>query len=183
MAPGPLDAQRWGALFSEVSVANDRQFKVATRFVATRGVAEYRASIPQWVSREDVVLELGCEWGTTTRVLAKYAGEVVGTDVSQKCIDRARESNPNIRFEVLDAFDVRAALEMQRPFTVVYVDLSGFSGYRSLLDVIALMQTYATVLRPSTIVAKSGALKHLAAHLSAWPGERQGLSSATRTPL
>lgn len=147
-----------------------------TLFVATRGVAEYRASVPHFVSKKDVVLELGCEWGTTTRVIAQYSGEVLGTDVSEKCIDRARKLHPDIRFEVLDAFDVRSALQLQRPFTVIYVDLSGFSGYRSLLDVVALLQTYATVLQPSTIVVKSGALKHFASRLVAWQGapEHQG---------
>ena len=149
-------------------MANDRQFKIDAKFIATRGVAEYRASIPRYVTKEDSVLELGCEWGTTTTILAEHAGEVIGTDVSRECIDRARLRYPGIRFEVLDAFDVRAALDFGKQFSVIYIDLSGFSGYRSLLDVIALLQTYATILRPRTIVIKSGALKHLATHLVAW---------------
>ncbi|HYZ91821.1 MAG TPA: class I SAM-dependent methyltransferase [Actinomycetota bacterium] len=149
-------------------MANDRQFKVDTRFVATRGVAEYRRSITQVVRSDDIVLELGCEWGTTTRELAAVAQEVIGTDVSKECICRARQSHPGIRFEVLDAFDVRSALDLGTAFTVVYMDLSGVSGYRSLLDLVALMQMYATVLRPRTIVVKSGALKHFASHCAVW---------------
>ncbi len=167
-APPALYAAFGRFLFRRTPVANDRQFKVRTRFVATRGVAEYRATIPHYVTKRDVVLELGCEWGTTTRVLAEHALEVIGTDVSEKCIERARELHPKIRFEV--AFDVLGALQLERSFTVIYVDLSGFSGYRSLLDVIALLQTYATVLQPSTIVVKSGALKHFATHIVAWQG-------------
>jgi hypothetical protein len=93
----------------------------------------------------------------------------VGTDVSPDCIARARRTYPHLRFEVLDAFDVRAALQLGRPFTKVYVDLSGLSSYRALLDVIALLTMYATVLRPDVIVAKSGALKHFASHCAAWP--------------
>jgi tRNA/tmRNA/rRNA uracil-C5-methylase (TrmA/RlmC/RlmD family) len=149
-------------------MANDRQFKVRTRFVATRGVSEYRATIGALIRPDDVVLELGCEWGTTTKLLASVARTVIGTDVSEECIGRARRSHPCVRFEVLDAFDVRAALDLGEGFTVVYVDLSGFSGYRSLLDVIALLQMYATVLRPRLIVTKSGALKHFAANCEAW---------------
>ena len=118
-------------------MANDRQFRWATRFVATRGVKEYRATIPEFVREDDVVLEMGCEWGTTTALLAARCREVIGTDVSPVCIQRARQMHPELRFEVLDAFDVRAALDIDRPFTKVYLDLSGFSGYRSLLDVIA----------------------------------------------
>jgi trans-aconitate methyltransferase len=152
----------------EVRMANDRQFKVRTNFVATRGVGEYRDTIASLVRPDDDVLELGCEWGMTTKLLATAARSVVGTDVSQECIERARASHPCIRFEVLDAFDVRAALDLTEDFSVVYLDLSGFSGYRSLLDVIALMQMYAVVLRPRLIVAKSGALKQFASNCTAW---------------
>jgi trans-aconitate methyltransferase len=120
--------------------------------VATRGVKEYRDTIPVFVGPQDSVLELGCEWGTTTALLAACCSNVVGTDVSSACIKRARQRHPGIRFEVLDAFDVRAALDLGQAFTRVYFDLSGFSGYRSLLDVIALLTTYATVLRPEVIV-------------------------------
>ena len=101
--------------------------------------------------------------------LAGHAREVVGRDVSPECVARARRTHTGLRFEVLDAFDVRAAHNLGRPFTKVYADLSGFSGYRSLLDVIALLTMYATVLRPDTVVVKSGALKHLAAHCAPWP--------------
>lgn len=149
-------------------MANERQFKLRTRFVATRGVQEYRATIEPLITPDDVVLELGCEWGTTTALLAQRCREVVGTDVSPDCIERARCTHPGLRFEVLDAFDVRAALRLDRPFTKVYLDLSGLSGYRALLDVISLITMYATVLRPNTIVVKSGSLKHFAAHCMAW---------------
>src|SRR6266536_6115501 len=149
-------------------VANEQQFKLRTRIIATRGVQEYRSTIAALVTRRDIVLELGCEWGSTTRLLAQHCDEVIGTDVSPKCIERARQSHPALRFEVLDAFDVRAALDLGLPFTKVYLDLSGLSSYRALLDVIALTTMYATVLRPDTVVAKSGSLKHFASHCWAW---------------
>ena len=153
-------------------MANENQFKLRTRFIATRGVQEYRATIEPLVTPEDVVLELGCEWGTTTALLARHCQQVIGTDVSRECIARARRTHPDLRFEVLDAFDVRAALtlgqRLERPFTKVYLDLSGLSSYRALLDVIALMNMYATVLRPDTIIVKSGSLKHFASHCAAW---------------
>ncbi len=152
-------------------MANDRQYRWSTRLVATRGVKEYRGTIAAWVEAEDTVLELGCEWGTTTALLAARCKEVIGTDVSLDCIERARQQHPGIRFEVLDAFDVRAALDLGKPFTKVYFDLSGFSGYRSLLDVIALLTMYATVLRPEAIIVKSGALKHFATHCLPWSAE------------
>lgn len=149
-------------------MANDGQFRPRTKYIATRGVAEYRQTIASVVGSHDRVLELGCEWGATTTLIARQCPEVVGTDVSADCIDRARKSHPELRFEVLDAFDVRAALDLDVRPTKVYVDLSGLSGYRSLLDVIALLNMYATVLRPELIVAKSGALKSFASRCSAW---------------
>lgn len=142
---------------------------VPTTFVATRGVAEYRATIPACLEPDDSVLEIGCEWGPTTACLAHRCRAVLGTDISQKCIDRARASHPDLEFAVLDGFDVRAALALDRAFTAVYIDMSGLSGYRGLLDVIALLQMYATVLRPRVIVVKSGGLKHFLAHSLAWP--------------
>jgi trans-aconitate methyltransferase len=160
-------------------MANESQFKLRTQFVATRGVQEYRATVPALVTPEDVVLELGCAFGTTTAHLGRHAREVVGTDVSPECVGRARRTYPGLRFEVLDAFDVRAALDPGRPFTKVYADLSGFSGYRALLDVIALLTMYATVLRPDTVVVKSGALKHFAAHCAAWQGDAQHRPSSS----
>ena len=149
-------------------MANENQLKLKTRFIGTRNVKEYRATIPVWVNEDDVILEIGCEWGMTTRVLAEHCKEVIGTDISSDCIERAKERHPDLQFQVLDGFDVRAALDMGKKFTKIYIDISGMSGYRSLLDVISLLTMYATVFRPEAIVIKSGALKHFASHCIAW---------------
>ena len=149
-------------------MANEKQFRTRTIFVATRGVKEYRESIETWVDEADTVLEIGCEFGTTTVQLAARAGTVVGTDISAECIERARRTHPDLRFEVLDAWDMKATMAMGLPFTKVYMDISGLSGYRSLLDLLALLNMYATVLAPKAIVVKSGSLKHLAEHCVAW---------------
>ena len=149
-------------------MANEKQFKVRTKFIATRGVKEYRATIPVWVKPQDVVLEIGCEWGTTTVLIAPHCKQVIGTDVSEEVIQRARREHPHIRFEVLDAFDVRAAGKLGDHFDKIYIDMSGLSGYRSLLDTISLVNMYATVFRPDAIIIKSGALKDFAANCIPW---------------
>ena len=151
-------------------MANDKQLKLKTMLVGTRGVQEYRATIPHWVRRDDMVLEIGCEWGTTTALLAPHCREVIGTDVSAECIAVARRKHPHLRFEVLDAYDLQAALRLERHFSKIYIDVSGLSGYRSLLDVIALLNMYATLFAPEAIIVKSGALKNFAAHCVAWGG-------------
>ncbi|MCS6862330.1 MAG: class I SAM-dependent methyltransferase [Abditibacteriales bacterium] len=163
-------------------MAHDRQFKWKTKFIATRGVKEYRETIPVWVNQNDVVLEIGCAWGTTTALIAPRCQEVIGTDVSPEVIARAREKHPHLRFEVLDAFDVRAALDLGKPFTKIYIDISGVSGYRSLLDAIALLTMYATVLCPEAIIVKSGALKHFASQCIPWRGLSQVESYAKAAP-
>jgi hypothetical protein len=149
-------------------MANERQFRPRSRIIATRGVGEYRETIPSVVAVDDVVLELGCEWGTTTALLARCTPKVIGTDVSAVCIERARKMHPELDFRPLDAFDVRGALELGEVFSVIYLDLSGLSGYRGLLDLIALVNSYAAVVRPRTIVVKSGALKNFARRCTAW---------------
>ena len=143
-------------------------FESQTEFIATRGVKEYRDTIPTWVNSDDVVLEIGCEWGTTTTLIAPHCKKIIATDISEKCIERAREMYPELHFEVLDGFDVRAALELAEPFSKIYIDISGLSGYNSLLDTIALLTSYATILRPEAIIVKSGALKRFASHCSPW---------------
>jgi len=149
-------------------MANDKQFKLQTRYVATRGVKEYRETIAKWVTPTDTVLEVGCAWGSTTTLLAARCREVIGTDISPEVIVRARERHPQLHFELLDAYDVRSALAFGRQFTKIYIDVSGFSGYRSLLDLIALLTMYATILQPEAIIVKSGALKQFAGQCIAW---------------
>jgi trans-aconitate methyltransferase len=153
-------------------MANEKQFKLNTMFVGARSVKEYRQTISTWVNRDDVVLEIGCEWGTTTALIAPCCKEVIGTDVSPECIEHARQIHPHIHFEVLDAYNVLKALAFNRAFTKIYIDVSGLSGYRSLLDVIALLNMYATVLAPQAIIVKSGSLKNFAAHCVAWQAAR-----------
>jgi len=149
-------------------MTNDKQFQIKTKFIATRGVQEYRQTIPIWVTEKDIVLEIGCEWGTTTAIIAPLCQKVIGTDISQACVNRARYLHPNICFELLDGFDVRAALNFGMTFTKIYIDMSGLSGYRSLLDTISLLQMYATTLRPEAIIVKSGSLKLFTAQCQPW---------------
>ncbi|MCH8290596.1 class I SAM-dependent methyltransferase [Candidatus Poribacteria bacterium] len=150
-------------------MANKNQlFEANTTFIGTRGVKEYRETIPVWINSNDIVLELGCEWGTTTTLIAQHCKEVIATDISPKCIGRAREMYPDLHFEVMDGFDVKAALDLDKPFSKIYIDISGLSGYNSTLDTISLLMMYANVLRPEAIIVKSGALKRFAAHCIAW---------------
>ncbi len=151
-------------------MANDQQFKLKTLFVGTRGVKEYRASIERYVEPGDKILEVGCEWGTTSELIHPKCDTLLATDVSLKCIKRAREMRPDIQFETLDVYDVPRAQAFGIDFNKMYIDVSGLSGYRSVLDVLALLNMYGTVFQMDTIVIKSGALKELGKRVVAWSG-------------
>ena len=143
-------------------MANENQFKLTTKFIATRGVDEYRQTIPIWIRPEDKVLEIGCEWGTTSTLIAAKCPNLIATDISLDCIQVARQKYPGIRFETLDAFNIRQAMKFGIQFTKIYIDMSGLSSYRALLDVISLMNLYASVFAPEAIIIKSGSLKQFA---------------------
>ena len=149
-------------------MANDQQYKLKTLYIGTRGVQEYRASISRYIFPQDNVLEIGCEWGTTSELIYERCQNLIATDISSKCIERARTMRPQIRFEVLDVYDVRKALDFSVDFNKMYIDVSGLSGYRSLLDVISLLEMYSRVFPLETIVIKSGALKNFAQRCEAF---------------
>lgn len=149
-------------------MANEKQFKIATKFIATRGVEEYRQTIPMWVKPEDSILEIGCEWGTTSTLIWEKCKNLIATDISLDCIKVARTKYPKLRFETLDAFDIKQAMGLGDKFTKIYIDMSGLSSYRALLDVIALMNMYAAVFGPEAIIIKSGSLKLFAKNCVAW---------------
>ncbi len=149
-------------------MANENQYKIQTLFVGTRGVKEFRESINTYISKTDKVLEIGCEWGTASVLIHPKCAQLIATDISLKCIERAREMRPDIHFETLDVYDIRRAQSFGVAFNKMYIDVSGLSGYRSLLDVLALLNMYASVFKMEVIVIKSGALKELGRRLIAW---------------
>jgi len=151
-------------------MANEQQYKLKTLLVATRGVEEYRASIPKYISAQDRVLEIGCEWGTTSEILFKYSKNILATDISSVCITEAKRVRPFISFDTLDVFNIKRAISFGVDFNKMYIDVSGLSGYRSLLDVIALLDLYASVFPMEAIIIKSGALKNFARRCIAWEG-------------
>jgi 2-polyprenyl-3-methyl-5-hydroxy-6-metoxy-1,4-benzoquinol methylase len=56
------------------------------------------------------VLDLGCGPGYESMRLHTLGAEVVGVDFSAQSIDIARRRNPECRFELMDFFDIDAAL-------------------------------------------------------------------------
>eukprot|EP01126_Amoeba_proteus_P038723 TRINITY_DN4050_c0_g1_i10.p1 TRINITY_DN4050_c0_g1~~TRINITY_DN4050_c0_g1_i10.p1 ORF type:complete len:413 (-),score=59.09 TRINITY_DN4050_c0_g1_i10:1405-2643(-) len=61
------------------------------RVVATFGVNQYRQMIPFVCLKDDTVLEIGCQHGITTLLIARHCteGKVYGVDIGQQSIERA----------------------------------------------------------------------------------------------
>lgn len=152
-------------------MSNEKQYKLKTLFIGTRGVKEYRASIEKFIKPEDRVLEIGCEWGTTSELIYQRCKNLIATDISLKCIERARKMRPSIKFETLDVFNIKQAVGFNVSFNKMYIDVSGLSGYRSLLDVMSLLNMYASVFDMGVIVVKSGALKEFGKRCIAFEGQ------------
>lgn len=149
-------------------MANEKQYRSQALYIATRGVKEYRATISEQIKPHDIVLEVGCEWGTTSELIYPRCKNLLATDISDECISRAKQMRPEIQFETLDVYDLKKALSFGLDFTKMYIDVSGLSGYRSLLDVIALLNMYAATFPLVSITVKSGALKDFAKRCIAW---------------
>jgi hypothetical protein len=92
-----------------------------TQYVASIGVEKYRRTIPFTVHKGDVVLEIGCHFGTSTALLHGAAlrapsqsdetpnvniekGGCLGVDIGRKIINAARKNYDHIPFEVADAW-------------------------------------------------------------------------------
>jgi protein-L-isoaspartate O-methyltransferase len=95
-----------------------------SRILITKGVKEYRRTIPCFVKKQDSVLEIGCAWGTTSALLYRFAGTLIAIDKGAS-LPKAKELYPHIHFVQMDGFDISRILGLETKFTVVYIDISG----------------------------------------------------------
>lgn len=143
------------------------------QIVLTKGVKEYRQTIPHYVSDQDTVLEIGCAWGTTSNLLYKSGKYVVAIDKG-KSLALAKKEYPHIHFEQLDGFDISAVLRLGIKFNKVYIDIS---GCRKITTVIEMVIKYERVFDPEVIVVKSTKLKGFVSRCRTWNGENDGLAA------
>ena len=134
--------------------------------IVTQGVKEYRATIPIYVNKNDTVLEIGSAWGTTTNLLYKVAGKVVGIDKGES-FHNAVEVYHWIEFHKVDSFDISKVLSLNHIFNKIYIDIS---GCRDILDIIKILIMYRGAYKPETIVIKSTRLKRLITECQTWDG-------------
>eukprot|EP01051_Picozoa_sp_SAG22_P009531 SAG22_NODE_800_length_7109_cov_47.259058_7_plen_304_part_00 len=110
------------------------------RVIVADYVADYRATVPHAVSREDIVVEIGCCNGATTALLAKHCRLAVGIDTSSSELEKARQRYPEIPFIQQDGFDIGALIKLREkyPFTVIYLDVNGSRDVPAVTRLIAI---------------------------------------------
>ena len=135
-----------------------------TTIIVTENVSEYRDTISRCVNEDDVVLEIGCAEGTTTKKLSEQCKEVIGIDKGES-LPKAKERYPWIRFECIDGFDIPSILKLGKQFNKIYIDIS---GSRDLADVLLMIRKHEVVFKPELIVVKSNKLKKVLRKCRIW---------------
>lgn len=135
-----------------------------TTIIVTENVSEYRATIPKCVNKGDVVLEIGCAEGTTTKRLSEHCKEVIGVDKGKSLL-KAKETYPWLRFEQIDGFDIPSLLKLGKQFNKIYIDIS---GSRDLADVLLMIRKHEVVFKPELIVVKSNKLMKVLKKCRIW---------------
>lgn len=136
------------------------------RVIITKGVAQYRATVPATVRPSDHVLEVGCATGATTRVLSAHARWVLAVDLSPRVEEARALGLENVRVEQWDAWDIDAIRSVSTSFDAIYVDISGCGRPERALR---LLRSYDAAFDPAVIVAKNTRLRTFVSRCQVWP--------------
>jgi len=142
-------------------------------------VDEYRKTIPFTVREDDAILEVGCHFGRTTKLLDDAGRHCIGVDIGPKIIKNARKQYPNIQFAVGDAWKTlqliklrkNLAMEDELGYDIVYADIGGLSGADGHLESLSLLDSIGHALEPRCIIIKSVCMRSLASRLKFFPKE------------
>ncbi|RLG58876.1 hypothetical protein DRN86_05090 [Candidatus Geothermarchaeota archaeon] len=128
-----------------------------TKIYLTRDVKEYRKIAKELVSKDDIVLEVGCGFGKTSFLLSKIAKRVVGIDKSKEAIENAKKlEGNNLKFYLMDANEVRKLLRLREKFSVILLDISGSARP---WEVLRLSLKLIKVFEPRVLIIKNWKLK------------------------
>ncbi|GFR43912.1 hypothetical protein Agub_g5046 [Astrephomene gubernaculifera] len=140
--------------------------------LVVENVQDYRECVPHYISKEDIVLEAGAAQGCTTAVVANYAAEVIGIDKSPFNVNVAQGRYPQIAFHEIDAFDISGIQKLNRPFTKIFLDISGSQPVGPLATLLEKYErAFPTV---NLFVVKSYRLKKLVGSSTVFPEQVLG---------
>lgn len=87
------------------------------------------------------VIELGCGFGFLTEKLREQGFESIGTDISPTSIKKAKEKNPNSRFEIAE-YDDFTVMESFNPDIILMAELTWYT-LDTLDEFLSALRTYA----------------------------------------
>ena len=141
-----------GTVLAAASSTNTTQDSISgTCLVCCKETDLYRAVAPDRIVRTDRVLEIGSDLGLLCAIASPLCGgALVGVDLSELSVAKARASYPHIRFEQLDVLAQGAAASLRElgggdGFSVCFVDIN---GNRPLPAVLSVLDLVLTELRP-----------------------------------
>eukprot|EP01080_Neovahlkampfia_damariscottae_P006546 gene6546-10552_t len=120
---------------------------------------EYRRMAKTQIDKNDLVLEIGSDFGETTKFLHEICKKVIGIDKSKVHVERAKKMHPEIQFECLDVFlKIEKFKEIGKGCNKIFIDINGNREYQSVIDLIILVKD---LFKPEMIFVKSKKLKDL----------------------
>ena len=90
------------------------------------------------------VLEVGCGKGTVAQFLKRANNQVIGIDISETAIAKARASFPDIDFRCMDALDI-GGLSERFDLTAIQAALAYIPAWRDLIRIASGMTDYCLV--------------------------------------
>ena len=154
-----------------------------------QSTSEYEAAAVSLVSSTDVVLEIGCALGATTRLLHDTGAAVIGVDIDRKpaaahvhtgryrqTADPSAAGLPDVALHILDVWDILALQEACATsgtvgVSIVLVDSAVILGNDLPFELFTLVRQIGRLFAPTirAVLVKSRALSHLQHQLVAVP--------------
>jgi len=127
----------------------------AMQLIIVSSARYYRKLAGNEVNKTDLVLEVGCSTGETTRILAQRASRVVALDHSRGMVTRTRETigdDAGVEVCHLDGRDLKGILDLIPKPDVIFLDMG---GTQLLGNTAAILRSYLHVFNPRLYVVRS----------------------------
>ena len=126
-----------------------RVFECGTLLVVPE-TCNYRALAMTQLGPGDKALEIGCDFGLCTEILARQCGDAIGVDISPQRVQSATQRFGHLAtFQVLDCLsDLEGLRRLGRDRNKVFIDINGNREAETVLAAIANVQQVCGLARP-----------------------------------
>ncbi|OQS04835.1 hypothetical protein THRCLA_02962 [Thraustotheca clavata] len=114
----------------------------ATGILVTAETSHYRRLARTQISSNDVVIEIGCDFGPTVELIAQTVGleNVIGIDKSSDSIKIAKESHPDCQFIEMDIFRTpQELIQLTQKCSKILIDINGNRLLGAVVDALILV--------------------------------------------